>query len=78
MTVPKELSNEFTHNRPACSPPVANGQWRTEEENVLSVKACSPLAETYSPVTEMTDLTVDRFVQSNNATIVPHYMFFKE
>ena len=72
VTVPKGLSNEFTH-RPACSPPVTNGQWRAEEENVLSVKACSPLAETYSPGTEMTDLTVDRFVQPNNATIVPHY-----
>jgi len=65
--------------RPACSPPVANGQWRAEEENVLSVKSCSPLAETYSPGTEMTDLAIDRRekMESLSSYVQPGYIFME-
>jgi len=66
--------------RPAACSPMAP-QWRAgDDEGLLRPVTCSPmLGDTYSPMTEMTDLSTDRSDRLENLSsyVQPGYIFME-
>merc|ERR1711971_1346209 len=75
-----EVREDESLLRPAACSPMAP-QWRAgEDEGLLRPVACSPmLGDTYSPMTEMTDLSTDRSdrLESLSSYVQPGYIFME-